>query len=49
MPAMIESLIAFREAYNENSDLQEKIKAGADLVELKKLVDLRYDDESLHL
>ena len=33
---MKESLATFRKAVNESADLQEKIKAGADLVELGK-------------
>ena len=33
---MKESLAAFRKAVNESADLQEKIKGGADLVELGK-------------
>ena len=33
---MKESLVAFRKAVNESADLQEKIKGGADLVELGK-------------
>ena len=33
---MKESLAAFRKAVNESADLQEKIKAGTDLVELGK-------------
>ena len=33
---MKESLATFRKAVNESADLQEKIKAGTDLVELGK-------------
>jgi hypothetical protein len=33
---MKESLATFRKAVNESADLQEKIKGGADLVELGK-------------
>ena len=44
---MNETLTNFRQAVADSADLQEKVKAGADLVELGKENDFKFTQEEL--
>ena len=44
---MKESLLTFRKAVNESNDLQEKIKGGADIVELGKETGYEFSSEDV--